>query len=104
MRREPTPAEKRLWKLLREIDGRHFRRQAPLGPYGFDFAEMSSRLLVEVDGGVHDRPDVQARDQEKARWAAAQGFRLVRIPNSHVFGGGDPAMAIIMAALRETHE
>src|SRR5690606_24658508 len=54
LRLKPTPAERRLWSMLRKIDGRHFRRQTPLGVYVFDFAEMSARLLIEVDGGIHD--------------------------------------------------
>src|SRR5688572_29598982 len=56
LRREPTPAEKRLWKLLRKIDGFHLRRQPPIGPYVFDFAEIKQKLMIEVDGGIHDLP------------------------------------------------
>ena len=101
LRHETTPAERRLWKLLRRVEGCHFRRQFALGPHVFDFADLDKRLLIEVDGGIHDLPEVAARDRAKEGWANAQGFRVLRIPNAHVFGTGEPAMIAIMAALRE---
>ena len=104
LRREMTPAEKRLWALLRKIDGRHFRKQAAIGPYVFDFAEMGARLIVEVDGGIHHMPAVEARDQIKESWAVGQGFRVLRIPNAYVFGTGEPAMRLVMQALREADD
>ena len=100
LRRVMTPAEKRLWTHLQKIDGRHFRSQSPLGPHVFDFIEMSARLIIEVDGGVHELADVRARDQVKEAWAFSQGFRVLRIPNAYVFGTAEPAMALIMEALR----
>lgn len=101
LRREPTPAEGRLWNLLGKIEGFHFRRQSPIGPYTFDFAEQSEKLLIEVDGGIHDLPEVQKRDEEKERWAQSQGFRVLRIPNTYDFGTGEPAIAMIMAELKQ---
>ena len=104
MRREPTPAERRLWKALRRIENCHFRRQAPVGPYVFDFGDLEKRLLIELDGGIHDLPDVQERDRAKDDWATSQGFYVLRIPNSYVFGTGEPAIALVMATLRRLHE
>ncbi len=101
LRRKLTPAEKRLWSLLKTIEGRHFRNQPPIGPHVFDFAELGAKLLIELDGGIHDLPEVKQRDEAKEAWATAQGFRVLRIPNAYVFGTGDPAMALVMAALRE---
>ena len=102
LRREPTPAEKQLWKHLRIIEGAHFRRQTPLGPYVFDFADLGAKLLIEVDGGIHDLTDVQERDRAKDAWAQQQGFRILRIPNDYAFGTSEPAIALVMQALRST--
>ncbi|MGZ9053192.1 MAG: endonuclease domain-containing protein, partial [Rhodoplanes sp.] len=40
LRRRPTDAEARLWRILRSLKplGLHFRRQSPIGPYIVDFA------------------------------------------------------------------
>lgn len=97
-----TPAEKRLWARLQNVEGWHFRKQSPVGPYVFDFVEMSARLIIEVDGGVHDFEPVKVRDEAKETWAVANGFRVLRIPNAYVFGTGEPAMELVMGALRET--
>jgi very-short-patch-repair endonuclease len=100
LRMKMTPAEIRLWSHLRKIKDRHFRKQPAIGPHVFDFAEMRTRLIIEVDGGIHDLPDVKARDEAKESWAIAQGFTVLRIPNAYVFGTCEPAIGMIMAALK----
>ena len=81
MRREPTFAEKQLWKLLRATD-LHFRRQAPFGPYVVDFVCHRHRLIVELDGGVHNLSSVAARDAEREAWLTGRGYRVMRFLNS----------------------
>ena len=55
MRRDPTPAERKLWHKLRNhrLAGLKFRRQQPLGPFIADFCCPSAKLVVEVDGVSH---------------------------------------------------
>jgi very-short-patch-repair endonuclease len=95
-----TPAEKRLWKLLRRLEGFHFRQQTAVGPHVFDFADLGRKLLIEVDGGIHRLASVQERDATKQAWAEARGFVVLRIPNDHVFGTGEPAIAMVMEVER----
>jgi very-short-patch-repair endonuclease len=102
LRKELTPVEKRLGKLLGKIEGFHFRKQMSVGPYVFDFGDFGRRLLIELDGGIHDLPEVQERDRVKSAWAEGQGFSVLRIPNSYVFGTGEPAVAMVMQAARST--
>ena len=76
-----TPSEDRLWKMLRKLDV-HIRRQAPIGPYVVDFACHARNLVIEVDGGVHERLDeVALKDFERAEWLRSQGYRVVRFTN-----------------------
>ena len=81
MRRAPTYSEARLWKLLRKTDY-HFRRQAPMGPYIVDFVCHRHRLVIELDGGVHDLPAVAARDAEREAWLTGRGYRVMRFSNN----------------------
>ena len=55
LRREMSRTEWRLWFRLRgrQLMGRKFRRQVPIGPYFADFACLEARLVVEVDGEHH---------------------------------------------------
>jgi very-short-patch-repair endonuclease len=93
LRSNATPAEKKLWGALRklDLDGTHFRRQAPFGPYVVDFVCHKARLIVEVDGGIHNHPAVALRDAERETWLRQRGYSVVRITNQDALF--DPAGA-----------
>ncbi len=101
IRHDPTPTEKRFWSALRQLnrDGAHFRRQLTLDDWVFDFGDLSTRLLIELDGGVHDRlPGVAERDKRKDDWAAANRFQLLRFSNDRVWSDLDAMIAAIRQA------
>ncbi len=56
LRRERTHAERKMWDILRDFRprGASFRRETPIGPYIADFAWLSARIVVEVDGDSHE--------------------------------------------------
>ena len=58
MRSEDTRAEKKPWVMLkdRRTLGLKFRRQVPIDRYIVDFYCHEIRVIVEIDGGVHDQP------------------------------------------------
>ena len=95
MRREPTYAEAKLWTLLRQTD-LHFRRQSPFGPYVVDFVCHRHRLIVELDGGVHELPDVAARDAVREAWLTGRGYRVMRFRNEDL---PDEILQVILAEL-----
>ena len=80
MRREATPAERALWRILRSrhLAGFKFRRQVPLGSYIADFACFDPKAVIECDGSQHAD---SAYDAERDAWLAAQGFRVIRLWN-----------------------
>lgn len=102
-RKEMTPSEKELWKLLRSIDGATFRRQPAIGDYAFDFACYGARLLIEIDGSIHRLPDVQENDKAKTICAALQGFRLLRFQNNDVWDRPAWVIAEVRACLDAPH-
>ena len=53
LRKSMTDAERRLWQhiKIRQLDGKKFRRQAPIGDYIVDFVCFEVKLIVELDGG-----------------------------------------------------
>ena len=55
MRKAPTPSEEFLWQALRnrQLDNLKFLRQHPIGPTIVDFYCHEKRLVIELDGGVH---------------------------------------------------
>ncbi len=86
LRRRMTPAEKRLWDGLREhrLGGYHFRRQQVIGGYIVDFYCAAARLVVEVDGPIHDRQTEY--DAERERVLAAYGVTTLHVTNEQVTG------------------
>jgi len=88
LRANTTPHERKLWRALKEIpvQGTHFRRQAPIGPYVVDFFCPAKRLVVEVDGGHHADDDTARRDRERQLWLEKEGYRIVRFWNSDIAG------------------
>jgi very-short-patch-repair endonuclease len=84
LRNAMTPSEQRPWKALRKLDV-HIRRQAPIGPYIADFICHSGKLVIEVDGEIHERlDDVALRDFERSEWLRSQGYRVLRFTNRRV--------------------
>jgi very-short-patch-repair endonuclease len=84
LRSAMKPGEQKLWAELRKLDV-HFRRQAPIGRYIADFACHAKKLVVEVDGEVHERlAEVALRDHERAEWLRGQGYKVVRFANREV--------------------
>ncbi|MCA1670043.1 MAG: DUF559 domain-containing protein [Thermomicrobia bacterium] len=75
----PTPTEARLWAALRnrQLNGAKFRRQQQIGPCIVDFFCPEHRLIVEVDGTIHDTQ--QAHDEERQRLLESCGYRVIRV-------------------------
>jgi len=86
LRRNRTSAERRLWRELRQLKqvGCRFRQQVPIDHFIVDFACLSRRLIVEVDGGTHSTDREVARDSRRERYLQQQGFRILRVWNSEV--------------------
>lgn len=101
LRTQANTSEARCWRLLRMInrEGANFRRQAHVGGLVFDFADLRAKLLVELDGGVHNLPSVQLRDQEKSQRANTLGFTVLRITNAEVWTAPDATLDRVRAAL-----
>ncbi|MGE3669343.1 MAG: endonuclease domain-containing protein [Polyangiaceae bacterium] len=79
-RRNPSPAEARLWLILKGRGLRTtFRRQVVLGGrYIADFLARDQRLIVEVDGEQH--AERAAADAHRDHYLARLGYRTLRIP------------------------
>ena len=99
-----TRAEVLLWRHLsrRQLEGWKFSRQMPVvGPYICDFMCREARLVVELDGGQHDKR--AAQDAVRTRAIEADGYRVIRFWNNDVLGSIEGVLAAIVEALEEPH-
>lgn len=97
LRADAKPGERLLWTELRALK-QHWRRQAPIGRFVADFANHRLKLVVEVDGGVHNLPEVQARDAERDAWLTSQGYRVLRFTDRQITFDMPTVLATITAS------
>ena len=91
-------AEDRMWARLRggAVDGWKVRRQHPVRRFIVDFACVPLLLVIEIDGGVHERDDVALNDHHRQQEIEALGWTVIRFTNADALT--DPAR--IDAAIR----
>lgn len=97
-----TPPEVLLWQRLRgRPHGIKFRRQHAIGPYVVDFFSLPARLVIEIDGAIHDGEDAQNYDRNRQDYIEAQGQRVMRVSGADVMRDAD-AVANAIIALAES--
>ncbi|PZQ15904.1 MAG: DNA methyltransferase [Ancylobacter novellus] len=97
LRQEPTEAECAMWRLLRDrrLLGLKFRRQTPLGPYVVDFACVSARLVVELDGGQHAG---SMSDETRDARLRNLGWKVLRVWNADLFSNREGVLTAVADA------
>jgi very-short-patch-repair endonuclease len=106
LRRTMTPAETLLWRHLKanRIDGLGFRRQVPFRNYIGDFACLSAKLIVELDGESHNFADQREADGIRDAFFAAEGFQVLRFTNGEVMSSLEGVVEVIRhTAVSRTH-
>lgn len=99
LRKQITPAEKKLWAYLRLMreDGARFRRQHAIGSFIADFCAPRRKLVIELDGSQH--LEQTEYDQERTAYFESKGYRVIRFWNNQVMNDLDSVIKVIMFAL-----
>ncbi|QCX40642.1 leucine--tRNA ligase [Aureibaculum algae] len=89
MRKNPTLAEEKLWKILKKKGLKvKFRRQHPIFNYIVDFVCIEKKLIIEVDGGIH-KYQLNADAERQLLLEQKKGFKLLRFTNEEVLNDID---------------
>jgi very-short-patch-repair endonuclease len=101
LRRDGSRAEKICWDLIRDrrINGVKFRRQHPIGPYFADFACVSKKLVVEIDG-EHHAFQVE-RHARRTAVMERDGWRVIRFWANEVVQNPEGIWTTIEIALND---
>jgi isobutyryl-CoA mutase len=96
-RGKPTEAENALWQYLRDkqLDGIKFRRQHIIDKYITDFISLENKLIVEVDGSIHQLPENKESDLQRTERLKELGFTVIRFTNDEVLHHIDVVTASI---------
>ena len=91
-----TREEVLVWSIIRRQQlGVRFRRQLPIGPYFADFACLSPKLIVEIDGGHHG----DQRDKRRYAYMKQHGWHVVRLWNNEVRSNLDDVQARLQTVI-----
>lgn len=96
LRKNMTQAELILWGYLKAgLNGLKFRRQHPLGIYVVDFYCHKLKLVIEIDGSIHNQLDIiesdKIRQQDLEKW----GYSVVGFTNDEVVKSADNVLRTI---------
>lgn len=102
LRKRMTPAEQTLWEALRDrrLGGIKFRRQHAVGPFILDFYTSLSKLVVELDGSIHDGEEQASYDQARTAQLLRYGYRVLRFRNDEVLQDLPSVLNWILSAVR----
>jgi very-short-patch-repair endonuclease len=86
LRKRSTIPEKILWERLRrhQLGGFKFKRQHHIGRYVVDFFCSELRLIVELEGGIHEKENQKEYDEVRFEELESLGFKTLRIKNDEV--------------------
>jgi len=85
LRENATNSEKILWQHLRKMQlGFKFRRQVSIGFFVFDFYCKTVNLAIDVDGGIHNKIDVNERDRIRQEIIESDSVVFLRFTNEEI--------------------
>ena len=85
LRKELTQAEQTFWLRLKERFPQYkFRRQHPISIYVADFYCHKFRLVIEIDGSIHDSADVKINDEKRQKDLEDLKLTVIRFSNEQI--------------------
>jgi very-short-patch-repair endonuclease len=103
LRKEHTASEAILWQFLRnrQLEGRKFRRQNPIGAFVVDFYCPDEHLVIEVDGQVHE--DQYEADALRQEIIESLGVRFIRVTAAQVERDLTSVLTLIRSAFKDNN-
>ena len=100
LRKEPTPAESKLWSRIRNDQlGVTFRRQHAVGNYIPDFCSPKAKLIIELDGSQH--LEQREYDNKRTKHLESLGYKVIRFWNNDVTNNIDGVILAIIHAMED---
>jgi very-short-patch-repair endonuclease len=101
LRKNSTTAESWLWYSLRDNKlGVKFRRQHSIGGYIADFYCQKTKLIIELDGGIHNTVESKEYDKIRDKYFIELGYKVLRFKNIEVENNLGNVLSAIQAHFR----
>jgi very-short-patch-repair endonuclease len=103
LRRYETEAEKMLWvKLCRnQMMGHQFRRQHPINRFIVDFYCVKIKLVIEVDGNIHEIPENKLYDIGRSQILNDFGITVIRFKNNKIIDDIEYVLKLIEETVKQ---
>jgi len=104
LRSKMTKAERILWDALRnnKLKGYKFRRQHPMSNYIADFYCHQAKLVIEVDGSIHHKPENKEYDEDRTNEIEKFGINVIRFTNDEIINYLDKVLLQIEHELEKS--
>ena len=101
--KKPTKAEAILWAALRnrQLADLKFRRQFSFGRYIADFYCHGAKLIIEIDGTIHETPDQKDYDNYRNEIMETNGLKIIRLKNEEIISNLEQALNKIMKKAKD---
>lgn len=101
LRNNVTVTEMILWGRLKEyFPALKFRRQHPISNYIADFYCHTQKLVIELDGSIHNLPDVKNNDELRQKDLEDLGLKVIRFTNKDISQNLEVTLKIIEKNLK----
>jgi acetylglutamate kinase len=101
LRNRMTPAEEILWKYIHINEWKlKFRRQHPIANYVADFYCHGIKLVIELDGGIHEHEEVKRYDETRENHLKELGLTILRFKNEEIFKNKKSVLEKIAETIR----
>jgi len=85
LRKNSTEAESKLWQYLKnKALGEKFYRQFGIEHFIVDFCCWQKKLVIEIDGNIHNEPEIIKQDQQRQIFLESKGFKILRFKNEEI--------------------
>jgi very-short-patch-repair endonuclease len=105
LRSNMTESEKLLWNRLnnKQINGLKFRRQHPINQFIVDFYCHQAKLVIELDGGIHNKRQVAEHDTGREAMLTNYGLKILRFKNEEVLFNIENVISKIKHNIEESY-
>ena len=101
LRNKLTPAEEVFWLRLKEQFPKYkFRRQHPISIYITDFYCHKLKLVIEIDGSIHDSEEAKSNDKRRQQDLEDLNLKVIRFTNPQVKNEIENVIEIISSTIK----
>ena len=103
LRNKLTPAEQTFWLRLKEQFPEYkFRRQHPISIYIADFYCHKLKLVIEIDGSIHDSEEAKLADEKRQKYLENLNLTVIRFTNEQIRSEVENVIKIISSIISQS--